>query len=138
MSFRNIIGTTALANVQNFLTRFQTPELIEAYIKAGLFYYGEIPFLYRVFKPTDVPSLKEKGKYKVVSNPPFTLLLTWGSAPDLLARHVMGCSRPNPSSTPCSSILEHAGSRIVSQWLFHQEKPPLEPLLLSALLYVLD
>ena len=67
MSFRNIIGNTAVVNVQKFLARYKTPELIEKYIKSGILYHKEIPFLYRVFEPTDVPSSKEKGGYKVVS-----------------------------------------------------------------------
>ena len=67
MTFRNLIGTTALANVKGFLDKFKDPERTEAYVKSGLIYYGEIPFLYRVFEPSDVPSPKEKGGYKVVS-----------------------------------------------------------------------
>ena len=67
-SFRNIIANVALAKVQSFLKKYG-PERIEEYVKAGMIYYGEIPFLYRVFKPTDVPApkSKERGGYKVVS-----------------------------------------------------------------------
>ena len=67
MSFRNIIANTALANVQSFLNKYDKPELVEEYVRAGLIYYGETPFLYRVFKPTDVPApkSKERGGYKV-------------------------------------------------------------------------
>jgi len=54
-------------NVQAFMKRFKTPELIEGYVKSGLIYYGEIPFLYRVFDSTAVRSSKERGGYKVVS-----------------------------------------------------------------------
>jgi len=32
-----------------------------------MIYYGEIPFLYQVFNPTNVRSAKEKGGYQVVS-----------------------------------------------------------------------
>ena len=66
MSFQNRIGRTALINVQNYLSRY-TPEETEAYVHSALIYYGEVPFLYRVFTPTNVPLKKEKGKYKVVS-----------------------------------------------------------------------
>jgi len=67
-SFRNIIANVALAKVQSFLQKYG-PERIEEHVKAGLIYYGEIPFLYRVFKPTDIPApkSKERGGYKVVS-----------------------------------------------------------------------
>jgi hypothetical protein len=70
MNIRNLIGTTALINVKAFLDKFKKPELIAEYVKSGLIYYGEIPFLYRVFKPLGVRSSKEKGGYKVVSRPP--------------------------------------------------------------------
>ena len=67
MSFRSAIGTTALINVKTFLDKFKKPEQVEEYVKSGLIYYGEIPFLYRVFEPLAVRSSKEKGGYKVVS-----------------------------------------------------------------------
>ena len=70
MAFRNMIGTTALLNVKSFLDKFKGPERVEAYVKAGLLYYGEIPLLYRIFEPSAVPSTKEKGGYKVVSGFP--------------------------------------------------------------------
>ena len=67
MSFRSAIRTTALINVKTFLeTKFKSPELVAEYVKSGLIYYGEIPFLYRVFEPSAVRSSKEKGGYKVV------------------------------------------------------------------------
>ena len=66
MSFRNTIGTVALTNTQSYLARY-TRDQTEDYIRSGLIYYGEIPFLYRVFEPTNVRSVKEKGGYKVVS-----------------------------------------------------------------------
>lgn len=66
MSFRNTVGTTAVTNVQAFLARFKTPDLKEAYVKSGMVYYKEIPFLYRVFDVTEVSSKTEKGGYKVV------------------------------------------------------------------------
>ena len=68
MSFRHAISTTALANVQSFLSRY-TVDNTENYVCSGLLYYGEIPFLYRVFDPTNVRSGKERGGYKVVSIP---------------------------------------------------------------------
>ena len=73
MSFRSAIGTTALINIKTFLeTKFKSPELIAEYVKSGLIYYREIPFLYRVFEPSAVRSSKEKGGYKVVCIfPPF-------------------------------------------------------------------
>ena len=66
MSFRNTVGTAALTNVQNYLTRY-TQDETEDYVRSALVYHGEVPFLYRVFDPTDIPATKEKGKYKVVS-----------------------------------------------------------------------
>ena len=66
MTLRNKIGSTALANVQSYLARY-TPGETEDYVRSALIYYGEIPFLYRVFDPTNVHSSKEKGGYKVVS-----------------------------------------------------------------------
>jgi hypothetical protein len=68
MIFRNLIATTAIINVKNFLTlKFKNPDRIEEYVRSGVLYYGEIPFLYRAFEPSAVPSSKEKGGYKVVS-----------------------------------------------------------------------
>jgi len=67
MSFRNIIGTEALANVQVFLKRFKGPEKVKAYVKSGMIYYGEIPFLYKSFEPMAVRLKAERGGYKVVS-----------------------------------------------------------------------
>ena len=67
MNFRNIIGTAAIINVQAFVKKFKTTDLVEGYVKSGLVYYGEIPFLYRVFDPTAVRSSRERGGYKVVS-----------------------------------------------------------------------
>jgi hypothetical protein len=66
MSFRNVVGTTALTNVQSYLTRY-TQDQTENYVQSALAHHGEIPFLYRVFDLTDVPSTREKGGYKVVS-----------------------------------------------------------------------
>jgi len=66
MAFRNAIGTAAVTNVQAFMKRFKTPELTEQYVKFSLIYYGEIPFLYRVFESSNVRSAKEKGGYQVV------------------------------------------------------------------------
>lgn len=68
MSFRNTIGTTGLTNVQTYLTRY-TQDEIEEYVQSALVYHGEVPFLYRVFNPTNVSAKKEKGGYKVVSAP---------------------------------------------------------------------
>jgi hypothetical protein len=66
MSFRNIIGTTALTVVQGYLAH-HTQEQTEKYVESALVYHGEVPFLYRVFNPTLIPIKKEKGGYKVVS-----------------------------------------------------------------------
>ena len=76
MAFRNMIGTTALINIKSFLDKFKDPERVEEYVRAGLLYYGEIPFLYRVFEPSAIPSSKEKGGYKVVSSYPCLLTMT--------------------------------------------------------------
>jgi len=65
MSFRNTIGRTALTNVQSYLTRY-TRDQTKDYVRSALVYYGEIPFLYRVFDATNVRSAKEKSGYKVV------------------------------------------------------------------------
>ena len=65
MSFRNKIGHTALTNVQCYLTRY-TRDQTEEYVRSVLVYYGEVPFLYQVFNPTNVRSSKEKGRYQVV------------------------------------------------------------------------
>ena len=73
MTFRNMIGTAALVNVKSFLDKFKDPERIEEYVRLSLLYHGEIPFLYRVFEPSAVPSSKEKGGYKVVSRYPYLL-----------------------------------------------------------------
>ena len=67
MSFRSVIGTTALINVKTFLEKFKKPEQVEEYVRSGLIYHGEIPFLYRVFKPLTVRSSRERGNYTVVS-----------------------------------------------------------------------
>ena len=65
-SFQHTIRTAALTNVQSYLARY-TQDQTEGYVQSALIYYGEIPFLHRVFDPTDVRSKKEKGGYKVVS-----------------------------------------------------------------------
>ena len=66
MTFQNKISTTALVNVQSYLARY-TASQTEDYVRLALLYYGEVPFLYWVFEPTNVHSSKEKGGYKVVS-----------------------------------------------------------------------
>ena len=66
MSLRNTIGTTALTMVQGYLTHYDQDQT-EGYVRSVLHYYGEIPFLYRVFDPTNVRAKKEMGGYKVVS-----------------------------------------------------------------------
>ena len=60
MTFRNTIGNTAVTNVQSYLTRY-TQDQTESYVRSAVMYHGEIPFLYRVFKPTNVSAKKEKG-----------------------------------------------------------------------------
>ena len=67
-TFCNTIKEATVTNVQIFLeTKFDTPEQIEQYVKLGKIYYGKIPFLYKVFDPTNICSMKEKSTYKVVS-----------------------------------------------------------------------
>jgi len=68
MCFRNKISNAALTNVQCYLSRY-TRDQTEEYVRSALIYYQEVPFLYRVFDPTNVRSTKEKGGYKVVSAP---------------------------------------------------------------------
>jgi hypothetical protein len=67
MSFRNIISTTALTQVQSSFHEWAHPKT-EEHVRDAILYYGEIPFLYRVFDVTKVPSKMEKGRYKVVSS----------------------------------------------------------------------
>lgn len=69
MCFRNVIANAAVINVQNFMARHKNPDLAAEYVRFSMLYYGEIPFLYRVFECTNVRSKKEKGGYKVVSRP---------------------------------------------------------------------
>ena len=69
MSFRNAIAKRATENVQAYLKRFDIEET-EAYVASAFSYHGEVPFLYRTFKRTDMKVLdlkKEPGGYKVVS-----------------------------------------------------------------------
>ena len=61
-----------MTNVRNFLegkfnSSHDASERIAQYVRSGMLYYGEIPFLYRTFDPTNVRSVKEKSGYKVVS-----------------------------------------------------------------------
>ena len=93
-----MIATTALFNVKNFLDKFKDPERVEEYVKSGLLYYGEIPFLYLAFQPSDVPCLKEKGGYKVVSSYPH--LLTKRPRAHF-SRLAVDLSKTSRSSTPC-------------------------------------
>jgi len=65
MSFRNTIASNAVTSVQAFMMKFKTPELAEGYVKSGLIYYGEIPFIYRMFEPTAIRSSNERGGYQV-------------------------------------------------------------------------
>ena len=46
------IRTAALVNVKSFLDKFKDPERVEEYVRSSLLYHREIPFLYRVFKPS--------------------------------------------------------------------------------------
>lgn len=77
-----------LTNVQSYLTRYTHNET-EEYVRSALIYYGEVPFLYRVFEPTNVRSVKEKGGYKVVSglHPPLCLLSVHLILKSLQVRH---------------------------------------------------
>ena len=110
MSLQNVIGNAAVVNVQAFfLARYKSPELIAEYVKFSLLYHREIPFLYRVFKPTEVPSKKEKSGYKVVSASPSAehpIPLT----SRLVTRLAKDCFKTKPFSTPCSSTLVNKGS----------------------------
>ena len=93
------------------MTKFKTPELIAEYVKSGILYHGEIPFLYRVFKSTDVPSTKERGGYKVVSVP--LLLIEHPScSPRCQVRHG---SFQNPAIL--DTMLIYFGKRGVGQYL---------------------
>lgn len=71
MTFRNTIARRALENVREYMRRFSVNEA-EAHVEFAFNYHGEVPFLYRTFKPTDKvePDLKkEPGGYKVISRP---------------------------------------------------------------------
>lgn len=71
MTFRNTIARRALENVQAYMNQFNDIDEAEAYVASAFNYHGEVPFLYRTFKPTDEvePDLmKERGGYKVVSS----------------------------------------------------------------------
>ena len=68
MTFRNAVARHAMENVQAYMKHFNIHEM-EAYIASAFSYHGEIPFLYRVFQPTDVAELnpkQEPGGFKVV------------------------------------------------------------------------
>ena len=99
MTFCNMIGTTALINVKSFLDKFKDPERVEEYVRSGLLYHGEIPFLYRVFEPSDVPSSKEKGGYKVVSR--YTYLAAKQPGAYLIRRLAVDHFKINRLSTQC-------------------------------------
>ena len=121
MAFRNVIGTTALVNVKAFLDKFKDAERVEAYVRAGLIYHGEIPFLYRVFEPSDVPSPREKGGYKVVSK--FSSL----SAERLRVHFALDSQRGFPKS---ADPRNHAGllwqtrhQRIPAGGKLHRDEP---------------
>lgn len=99
MTFRNMIATAALLNVKNFLSlKFKDPERVEEYVRSGMLYHGEIPFLYRAFLPSDVPCSKEKGGYKVVSKCIRLFTEQPGAHSPRLAADL---SRTNRSSIPC-------------------------------------
>lgn len=69
-AFRNTISVEALNHVQAFVKNLKNgPAGVEEYVRSGMIYYKEIPFLYRVFKPTTVrtKSKREEGGYVVVS-----------------------------------------------------------------------
>jgi hypothetical protein len=70
MSFRNTVARRAQENVQAYMKQFDVHKT-EAYIASAFSYHGEIPFLYRVFQPTEIvePDLeREPSRFKVVSN----------------------------------------------------------------------
>jgi hypothetical protein len=69
MSFRNNVARRAQENVQAYMKRFDVHKT-EAYVASAFSYHGEVPFIYRVFQPTDTvePDLeREPGGFKVVS-----------------------------------------------------------------------
>ena len=110
MTFQNTIGNTAVTNVQSYLTRY-TQDQTESYVRSAVMYHGEIPFLYRVFKPTNVSAKKEKGGYKVVSaiRPP------WFARCSHYHRRGMGFFNTKQLSTPCLSTMEIKGPKPASQ-----------------------
>ena len=75
MSFRNAIARRALENVQAYMGRFNIHET-EEYVGSAFSYHGEVPFLYRNFRPTEEVEpdpQKEPGGFKVVRSPvPFS------------------------------------------------------------------
>lgn len=129
MSFRNIIANAALANVQSFLKKFGEPELVEKYVRTGLLYYGEIPFLYRVFETTDVPAPKsrEKGGYKVVSG--FRLLFV----KHLISFPFQTRQGPFQSQPILDTMLNYYGKRGIKQYLPTVSSPGKNPVGMLAL-----
>ncbi|KAF9641975.1 hypothetical protein BDM02DRAFT_3133425 [Thelephora ganbajun] len=124
----NAIGTAAVINVQNFMAKFKTPKLVEGYVKSGLIYYGEIPFLYRVFEPTEVRSSKEKGGYKVTRHGLFqnqaildTMLIYYGKRGT--KQHLPPALSPgsNPMGTECA-LLMHSTSWFIEDKCPFSEK----------------
>lgn len=70
MSFRNAIANHAVENVQAYLKKFDAHET-EAYVESAFSYHGEVPFLHRIFRPTDTAEpdpRREPGGFKVVRN----------------------------------------------------------------------
>ena len=118
MSFRSFIGSAAVIKVQKFMSRYKGPELIEKYVKSNMLYHKDIPFLYRVFKPTEVPSSKEEGGYKVVST--YLPLNRIPQSPSFV-RSAMDHSKTKLSSIPCSFILVSEGSSSTCRRLHHRE-----------------
>lgn len=115
-------------NVQTFMRKFKTPELVEEYVKSGLIYYGEIPFLFRVFEPTTVRSSKEKGGYKVVSD--FFPFRTKQSEAHLLCQTRHGLLQ---NQAILDTMLVYYGKRGVKQYLPTASSPGSNPVGVLAL-----
>ena len=80
-----------------------------------MIYYGEIPFLYQVFTPTNVRSVKEKGSYQVVSRLSLLHPNTLGLTP--ARRPVKAYSNNKLSSTRCSSTTQRGLNSVCRRFL---------------------
>lgn len=111
-------------NTQAFMKKFKSTDLIKGYVKSSLVYYGEIPFLYRVFDPTAVRSSKERGGYKVVS------MLNHPSRPMQCSPDCQGLFQ---NQAILDTMLVYYGKRGIKQYLPSASSPGNNPVGMLAL-----